>query len=174
MKTALILTLLGEDNPGLVASLAECVAHTGGNWLESSMSHLGGQFAGILRVEVAMERVPELLVRLQELRKRGLHITTSVEPNHEMQPTRALHSLEVVGQDRPGIVAHLTRALSNHGVNIEELSTGLKGAPWSGEPLFEAKARLLIPVDADTEAIRSEMEKIAADMVADLKFVALQ
>ena len=33
-------------------AVAACVADHGGNWLESRMCHLGGQFAGVLRVEV--------------------------------------------------------------------------------------------------------------------------
>ena len=52
MKTYLILTIIGEDKPGIVESLAEVIADHSGNWLESSMSHLAGKFAGILRVGV--------------------------------------------------------------------------------------------------------------------------
>jgi len=54
-----VLTLIGPDRPGLVESVAARVAAHGGNWLESRMAHLAGQFAGILRVEVPAERLSE-------------------------------------------------------------------------------------------------------------------
>ena len=55
--TDLVLTLIGPDRPGLVESLAKRVTAHGGNWVESRMAHLAGQFAGILRVEVPPENV---------------------------------------------------------------------------------------------------------------------
>ncbi len=45
MQRMLVMTVIGQDRPGLVDSVAELVAAHGGNWLESRMSRLGGQFA---------------------------------------------------------------------------------------------------------------------------------
>ena len=56
----LVLTLIGADRPGLVESLAKRVAAHRGNWVESRMAHLAGQFAGILRVEVPAANVRSL------------------------------------------------------------------------------------------------------------------
>ena len=56
MSTTLVLTVIGTDRPGLVESIAAVVAAHGGNWLESRMARLGGQFAGIVRIEVPRER----------------------------------------------------------------------------------------------------------------------
>ena len=55
MQRLLVMTVIGQDRPGLVESVAALVAENGGNWLESRMSRLGGHFAGILRVEVPGE-----------------------------------------------------------------------------------------------------------------------
>src|SRR2546421_8836268 len=74
MMTDLVLTLIGPDRPGLVESVAARVAAHGGNWLESRMAHLAGQFAGILRVEVPAERLSELRAALLELEAQGLRI----------------------------------------------------------------------------------------------------
>ena len=52
MYSYLIMTIIGADRPGLVQLVASRVADHGGNWLESRMCHLGGQFAGIARVEM--------------------------------------------------------------------------------------------------------------------------
>ena len=53
MQSRLVLTLIGKDRPGLVEALAATVAEHGGNWVESRMCRLGGEFAGVLRVEIS-------------------------------------------------------------------------------------------------------------------------
>ena len=40
-KTSLVLTILGQDRPGLVDSLAQVVAEHGGSWVESRMAIRG-------------------------------------------------------------------------------------------------------------------------------------
>jgi glycine cleavage system regulatory protein len=70
MLSTLVMTVIGADRPGLVQLVAATVADHGGNWLESRMCHLGGQFAGILRVEVATERADELVGALHRLWRR--------------------------------------------------------------------------------------------------------
>lgn len=51
MQVSLVMTVIGKDRTGLVESIARLVAAHGGNWLESRMCRLGGEFAGILRVQ---------------------------------------------------------------------------------------------------------------------------
>ena len=41
-----VLTVLGDDRPGLVDSLSGVVAAHHGNWERSQMARLGGKFAG--------------------------------------------------------------------------------------------------------------------------------
>ena len=64
MPTSLVLTVLGEDRPGLVESLASIIARHEGNWLESRMAQLAGQFAGILRASVPEARAAALITAL--------------------------------------------------------------------------------------------------------------
>jgi glycine cleavage system regulatory protein len=50
MTSDLVMTIIGPERPDLVESLASIITSHGGNWFESRTGHLGGQFAGILRV----------------------------------------------------------------------------------------------------------------------------
>ena len=52
MTTPLVITVISADKPGLVESLAQTISRHGGNWLESRMARMAGQFAGIVRVDV--------------------------------------------------------------------------------------------------------------------------
>ena len=168
MTQTLVMTVIGEDRPGLVESIAALVAEHGGNWLESRMARLGGQFAGILRVEVPRERQNALTVALQTLRTRGL--TTVVQPDRAVasRPAGRPHLLELVGQDRPRIVRQISAVLTDYGVNVEELETECASAAMSGETLFKAHARLEVPADCEVAAIRAKLEKLAADLIVDI------
>jgi glycine cleavage system regulatory protein len=169
MLTNLVMTLIGADQPGLVQLVAARVADHGGNWLESRMSHLGGKFAGIVRVEVPADRVDKLVRALQQLEADGLRIVVQTEPGQAPKGGGALAALEIVGLDRPGILRAVSTALAAHRVNVEELASECVSAPMGGGNLFQARATVLVPEKADLAALRADLEKIAADLMVDLK-----
>jgi len=167
-QRGLVMTMIGRDRPGLVRTVAALVTEHGGNWLESRMSRLGGQFAGILRVEVPADRQESLVASLNALADRGLAVV--IHPDQPAPATGEARScvLDIVGQDRPGIVRQISQALAGHGVNVEELQTDTSSAAMSGETLFKARARLSIPASCDTAALRKELEQIAADLIVEV------
>jgi glycine cleavage system regulatory protein len=169
--TDLVLTLIGPDRPGLVEAVAEVVASHGGNWLESRMAHLAGQFAGILRIEVPEDKAQAVLAGLAALEARGLRIVG--EPGEAEARTKAGRTLdlELVGLDRPGIVREISQLLANGGANVEELATDRSSAPMSGEMLFHAKARVRLPTDADLATLRSALERLASDLMIEIRLV---
>ena len=170
----MVLTVISMDRPGLVDTVAATIAKMGGNWLESRMCQLDGQFAGILRVEIEALRRAELKQALIDLSTRGIDIVvheSSVQPEDVCAETAMV---EIVGQDRPGIVSHIAGAFARFKVNVLELSTQCSSAPMSGERLFEAKAKVCIPADCDLDALRDELETIAADLMVDMDFGALE
>jgi glycine cleavage system regulatory protein len=164
----LVLTLIGPDRPGLVEAVAERVTAHGGNWLESRMAHLAGQFAGILRVEVPEDRVTALEAALRELEASGLRL---VSRGGTATATAPVMEMEAVGQDHPGIVRDISQVLARHRVNIEELATDRMSAPMSGGPLFRARARLHVPPETDIARLRVDLETIANDLMVDLTLV---
>lgn len=167
-KTSLVLTILGEDRPGLVDSIAQVVAEHGGNWVESRMAHLAGQFAGILRVEVNAEQAQPLTKALKDLTGAGLE--SVVHPDRAAPVDKKAPSvrLSLVGQDRPGIIREISHVLAAHGVNVEELSTECTNAPTTGQALFRASAQLQLPAHVTAESLREALEQVASDMMVDL------
>jgi glycine cleavage system regulatory protein len=168
MQIPLVMTIIGPDRTGLVESVARAVADHGGNWLESRMCRLGGEFAGILRIEIPAEKKSPLLAALEDLQENGLQLVVRAD-----QPVAAAVSgrqtkLEIVGSDRPGIVREITSALARANVNVEEFSSEVVSAPMSGETLFKASARLQLPERCDLAALKKDLEKIAADLLVDV------
>lgn len=164
---SLILTIVGPDRPGLVRALSEAVAARGGSWLESRMARLAGQFAGIVLVEA-----PEsLLDDLRALESQGLRIVVqsgaaSAAVAAEEEPRL---TLEVVGNDRPGIVRDVATVLAASGVNIEELTTGVVSGSFSGETLFRATALLRAPDAAAVNAVREGLERLGNELMVDIR-----
>ena len=152
----------------MVESIASTVAEEGGNWLESRMCHLGGQFAGVLRVAVRDEKEADLMKRLLELRDTGMSLTVESEPADVDQFPRSLVTLDLMGNDRVGIVSRITGLLASLGVNVEDLQTELTTAPMTAELLFKARGLLTLPDGLEPELLRDELEDVASDLMVDL------
>jgi len=166
MKASVVLTVIGPDHPGLVESLAEVVAAHGGNWEEGRMAHLDGHFAGLLRVGVDPAKRDALETALGALKDLSVTSTTSAPPDEA--DAGPLYSLDVLGLDHEGIVLELSRALSRHGVNVEELTSTCESAPMSGETLFKATANLRLPAAASPDELREKLEAIAGHLMVDV------
>lgn len=167
MKSFLIMTVLGNDQPGLVRSVANTVEAHGGNWLESRMARLAGQFAGIVRIECPTESVDALTEALQKPDSSGLTILAVREEASEPAVRRKL-SVDVVGNDRPGIVRELSAAVANAGGNIEELTTGLESAPMSGHPMFRAHGVISLSEGTEPAVLAAAIESLGGDLTVDV------
>ena len=117
MQVPVVMTIIGPDRTGLVESVARVVADHGGNWLESRMCRLGGEFAGILRIELPVEKRQPLLGALQALQSRGLAIVVRPGEAAATATKGRQTKLEIVGHDRPGIVREITSVLARANVN---------------------------------------------------------
>lgn len=170
MPQFFVLLILGADRPGIVEEVARCVADQGGNWLESRLARLGGQFAGIVRIELPESQRDPLNVALGKLSDLGLQITLHSSKAGSPAPAGLLAQLEVVGQDRPGIVRQISQTLARHSVNVEDFSSECTSAPMSGENLFRARAIIRLPTGLPTETLRSELERIANDLMVSFTF----
>jgi glycine cleavage system regulatory protein len=164
----LVLTVLGEDRPGLVESLAHVIATHGGNWLESRMARLAGKFAGILRVSVPSVGVEALSTALQGLEAQGLRLLMEWSPSDEAAQNFRQLILDLIGNDRVGIIRDISQALARRGINIDELHTQYVSAPMTGEMLFKATAQLRVPSQVQLAELQEILERLAHDLVVDI------
>ena len=164
----LVLTVIAQDQPGLVERIAQCISEHGGNWLESRMSRMAGQFAGILRVDVPLQAHAGLVTALEALQVQGIRVQFAAAGTEPVVAWQAIR-LELVGNDRPGIVRDITRLLSSQGVNVESLSTEVVPAPMSGELLFQAQALLGVPQSLTLDHLQAQLETLADDLMVELK-----
>ena len=162
------MTLLGPDRPGLVQALAQTVSEHGGNWLESRMAQLAGQFAGILRIECESAVAAQLGAALRDLERHGLHVHVVDAKAAAAAAAGQVLRIEVVSHDRPGIVRQLAAAIAAAGGNVEELTTGLESAPMAGHPLFRATGTVSLAAGVSEEALREAIENLGDDLSVDI------
>ncbi len=170
VKQSLVMTVIGEDRPGLVQSLSAIIEEQGGNWEESRMVHLAGQFAGLVHVHVPARQAARLETVLGGLE--GLSVMVAGAPDEQAASAGThLLELEVEGQDHPGIVRRVAEAVAARGVNVEELETELGSAPMTGQMMFRARARLQAPKSVSLEALADDLEDLADDLMVELRAV---
>ncbi len=168
MSVSLVLTVIGDDKPGLVDTLSQALVDHEANWLESRMSHLAGKFAGILLASVPDANARALTDALRDFESRGLGIVVEESAAAESAETYRSLNLSLVGQDRPGIVHDISHVLASRKINIDELNTECSSASWSGETLFHASARLRIPPAVSIDELREILEGLANELMVDI------
>ena len=172
MSTSIVLTVVSDDHPGVVEALSNVIASHGGNWTESSMMSLAGKFAGILLVQVPTERTDDFISALDALESQGMQIVAQRSDSAANTDAAREYSIDLVGQDHPGIVHEITEVLAKHGVNVQELETTVQSASMSGESLFMAHASLFVPAEADLEKLQDELEDLANELMVDIELEA--
>jgi len=162
-----LVTFVADDRPGLVEEFSDALAAHGANWLESRMSHLGGKFAGIVRVAVPSSRLAELERALTALGGRGMTLRLESAGREPPATTVTMHRLEIVGHDRPGIVHEFAAALARRRINVADLRSDIRSAPMSSGPLFHASVEIEVPAGIDVEELRDALESIADELTIE-------
>lgn len=167
MLREIVLSVIADDHPGIVQTLAETISGHGGNWLDSSMSHLGGKFAGIVLLEVSEKQERELEDALRSLDRRGLQIAFERTTPAEPQPGHYV-MVNIVANDRPGIVGEISDLLARHDINIETLTTSVADTPMSSGHLFKARFQANLPRDMSYDALQEVLESASDDLMVEL------
>lgn len=168
MSASLVFTFISADKPGLIEQLAQTVSHCGGNWLESRMSELAGQFAGIVQVEIAADRRLELRSALLSLRETGLTVVVADHAGPADGGGFRQLRLSILGPDRPGIVREVASALAARQINVQAMDTVITSAPMTAEPLFEAMAEIQVPKTLDISELNQRLDEIAETLTVDI------
>jgi len=160
----LVFTLIGQDQPGIIDTVAACIAQHGGSWEESELVRLRGQFAGIVHAEVPDEKLEALRARLSDIPGLRITIADAAEPGAPHGTVK----LDLIGADRPGIIHQIGHVLAERGISMDQLSTSTERAPMSGEAIFRAQALLAVPDGKPIAELRESLEALANELMVEL------
>ena len=161
----LILTIMANDRPGIAERLAAVIEAQQGNWLESRMATMSGKFAGIVRVAVPDNSFETTQKALQGLRDEGLSV--QIELGDAVQEDTSSQCVEVVGNDRAGIVREVTQALASCSINVIDLQTEIEPASMSGGSLFRAKIEFALKAEQSMDTVVTALEALSPDLMVD-------
>lgn len=127
MFQGFMVTLVGKDQLGIVAQVTTALYRGGCHLGEASMSLLGGNFTIMLMVSHAgsLDSLRALLRPVAEHLNLQVHIDGVTEQQNPSQ--RPDVRISVHGADRAGIVAEVTTALAEAGLNILNLESDVGG-----------------------------------------------
>ncbi len=172
MKQQLVFTVITKDKPGIVTILSELIKGFGGSWLDSRMSQLAGEFAGIVHVEISSEKIQKLEEALSELVKEGIEINIRQSGETTESSNYRLHQIEIVGNDRNGIVAEVSRLFLNSNINILEFDTQITDAAMSGGLLFHADAVIGVGRDISLDDLTDSLHDLADELGLDIEWTS--
>ncbi|BCO17928.1 glycine cleavage system protein R [Alteromonas sp. McT4-15] len=162
---SLVISIMGKDKPGLVDSLAKCVYKHQGNWQGSSFAHMAGMFTGFVEVHVSEDEKQNLIDALDSIKDLSVQ-SVAVATSGETNSTKL--TVDVMGNDKTGIVQELTSVLNQFNLNIVTFSSHCESAPNWGSLIFKAKAEIAVPADFDDDALQDALEALANDLVVDI------
>ncbi len=129
-----MLTFVGKDRAGIVANVTRALFEGGCNLGEASMARLGGNFTIMLMVQSSgsLEKLKDMMAPIAEKQGLRLHVDAiEGELHHHEEPDVRI---SVYGADRVGVVADVTGALAEAGLNILNLETDVGGT--SAAPIY--------------------------------------
>ena len=134
MNNWYMLTLVGEDHPGIVARVTTALYEKGLSLGEASMIRLGGNFTIMMMVNSPVDA--ESIDRTIEPLVESMDLCMHLDPieGHLHQHVVPNITVRVNGADQAGIVASVTTALSETGFNILDLTSDVAGS--DNEPVY--------------------------------------
>lgn len=165
--TTIAFTIIGPDRPGIVAEISDIVARHQGNWMESHMANLAGQFAGIVQVQVEPANKEPLSEALLTLVEQGLQVAIA-EPTQATVGTGQYLDIEILGRDHPGIILDITQALAAINVTISAMETECFSGSMSGGDMFKGQLTVDVPKDMVFESLEETLHQVSNDLLVDL------
>jgi glycine cleavage system transcriptional repressor len=121
------VSVTGTDRVGLITAMTGLLFDLGGSLADTTFAVLGTAFefhaVCDLPGEASLDDVAAQLSGLPELEGAEVEVTSfSHAPTHAAN-AQITHTIDVVGGDRPGLIARLTEAFQDYGANIVRMNS---------------------------------------------------
>ena len=170
-----VLTVVGDDRPGLVDEVTRFVLDCGANLEDGRMVNLHGQFAMMMLIDAAEPVIDCLRGRLPELRQTS-QVRAELTPAGEAATSAAAaipYRLTASGMDHPGLVQPVAHLLAERHINIESAQTTLSHAPVTGAPLFEMEFVVSVPAELAVAELRAALSALCDELNMDWRLATL-
>ena len=166
-----ILSILGQDRPGIVAAVSKILFEQDCNIENVSQTTLQFVFAGIFIVSMPGNLSSESLRQnlIAALTPLGLevHITLFEPTTVPVSPPRSeAYIVTTKGPDRKGLVAGISEVIARFEGNITNLQAVFKGGDDPGDNIMIYE--IDVPPQTDQQALYQELKKRAHELALDI------
>ena len=130
MSSLYVISAVAKDQPGLVHSVSQVLAGMNINIVDIDARSVRGHFSMFLVVDLSTSSVThgEMMAKIAPLESR-FELGLRVEPYEagRRNPNKKPMILTVMGHDRPGIVAAVSKKCARSSVNIESIKMIARG-----------------------------------------------
>lgn len=158
MNNWYMMTVVGEDRPGIVARLTEALFSGGCNLGETSMLRLGGNFTIMMMVNSELDRTALQTVVSTAVKELDLRLHVDEIAAHLHQHPIPDVAVSVHGADRAGIIARVTGALAEAGLDILDLDSDVAGDEANPIYIMNIEGKASQGIEALQQAI-NEVQK---------------
>ena len=163
----LSMAAIGQDRPGIVASVTKVLFEQGCNLADCSMTVLSGQFAMILLLDARESlSVDDLHQALEPVgRELGLSILVSDASGSDGHPPQRPYVISLYGADHPGIVYRVAAQLASRQINVTDLMSRVVG-----DHVYTVVLDVDLPGGLDAEEVGGELRAMAAEVGVEITF----
>jgi len=159
MKSVYITTIVGEDSPQLIKSMAETTRSMGGEWLKSKVMKLDRQFAAMMKVTIEDGKEESLKAELEKTYP-DLQFTYAPARTEDAEHVDTV-SLTVDCEDRPGLTHDITKVLSDLNLHTENLEFHRLPVTPMGGTVYSAKMDVMLPESMSKEDLSDNLEAVS-------------
>jgi glycine cleavage system transcriptional repressor len=173
-----ILSVLGQDRPGIVAAISKILFQQNCNIENVSQTSLQSEFAGIFIVAMpaalSLETLKNCLI--DELQRLDMHVQIkSLQPQDPGDPATKFESFVITtkGPDRKGLVAGITEVIAAHGANITNLQAVFKGGEEPGDNIMIYEIDVPIHVEQKTldHQLRQKAQELSLEISIQHRYI---
>ena len=167
----IILTVLGQDHPGIVSEVTGVLFKAGCNIEDSSMTILEGEFVMLLVVSLPAKMTPKALQTLFGAVGKKMKLTVNMKdfsgPSKKREGLdEKNYIISVIGADKPGIVHRVTKHLADHNINITDVQTKQIGE--GKKQVYAMILEIHLPSWVNPNDLDSELTALGESLSVDL------
>lgn len=162
-----ILSVLGNDRPGIIATVARTLMQLDCNIENVSQTILQTEFAGIFIVSMPPDLSLDVLQKDLQNALAAIDLQVHVKPLQQELSGFTATDIEpfvitTKGPDRIGLVARISEVIADYGVNVTNLQAVFKGGddPGNNIMIYEVD----IPTEIDQQAFYRSLREKAAEL----------
>ncbi len=171
MDNKTLITVCGEDKPGVIAALTGTLFDLGSNLADTSFQSVAGQFD--FRAEAGFpdgtppEDIEAALVAIPLIAGAGLSVVRFEAPETDAVDQQSTHLIRVIGEDRPGLVARLSEVLTSYHANILRMHSSQHEDQATTQ--YATEFHVSVPKETET-ALDNALSNLAGSMRLTLSF----